>query len=446
MSKTTIIPPSEALTVEKGLPAAHSRPSKEKCEGKIGPNRDLATGVYRPRCSVVRLLVRQECQGTVPGYLHLIVRNLLRNRRRTVLTVFSMTVSLFLLGILLSVYAVFYQREPYGEQALRLVTRHRVSFLVALPEYYGERIRAVEGVEEVCIFTWFGGVYIDRRPEHMLPLVAVESDKIFRVRTESTLPPEQLAAFVRDRQGLALGRAVANRLGLKLGQRLTVQGDVYPVDLEFVVRAIYEGPDDIDAYFHWQYLQESLPRSYKGQVTAFSVRARTPQDVSRIAQAVDQQFRNAQQPTRTESEKAFMVSFIGMIGNIKLFLLSIAGAIVFTILLVAANTMAMSVRERIREIGVLKTLGFSSTSVLAMIMCESAIIAVLGGLFGVTLSYLATQALANEIVMYIQGFTMPLWGIPICMAVALILGLLSSLIPAAVAARITIADALRHTG
>ena len=135
-----------------------------------------------------------------------------------------------------------------------------------------------------------------------------------------------------------------------------------------------------------------------------------------------------------------------MIGNIKLFLLSIAGAIMFTILLVAANTMAMSVRERIREIGVLKTLGFSSTSVLAMIMSESAIIAVLGGLFGVTLSYLATQALANEIVIYIQGFTMPLWGVPICMAVALTLGLLSSVIPAAVAARITIADALRHGG
>ncbi len=357
-----------------------------------------------------------------------------------------MTVSLFLLGILLSVYAAFYQRESYGEQALRLVTRHRVSFLVALPEYYGDRIRAVEGVEEVCIFNWFGGVYIDRRPEHMLPLMAVEPDRVFRIRTESRLPPEQLEAFLRDRQGLALGRAVANRLGLKLGQRITVQGDVYPVDLELIVRAIYDGPDDIEAYFHWKYLQESLPQSYKGQVTTFSVRAGTPQDVPHIAQAVDEQFRNAPQPTRTETEKAFMVSFIGMIGNIKLFLLSIAGAIVFTILLVAANTMAMSVRERIREIGVLKTLGFSSTSVLAMIMGESAIIAVLGGLFGVTLSYLATQALANEIVMYIQGFTMPLWGIPICMAVALILGLLSSVIPAAVAARTTIADALRHTG
>ena len=288
--------------------------------------------------------------------------------------------------------------------------------------------------------------YIDRRPEHMLPLMAVEPNRVFRIRTESILPPEQREAFMRDRQGLALGRAVANRLSLKLGQRITVQGDTYPVDLELIVRAIYEGPDDIEAYFHWKYLQESLPPSYKGLVTTFSVRARTPRDVPRIAQAVDEQFRNSPQPTRTETEKAFMVSFIGMIGNIKLFLLSIAGAIMFTILLVAANTMAMSVRERIREIGVPKTLGFSSTSVLAMIMCESAIIAILGGLFGVTLSYLATQALANEIVMYIQGFTMPLWAIPICMAVALVLGLLSAVIPAAAAARTTIADALRHGG
>ena len=125
----------------------------------------------------------------MPGYLHLIVRNFLRNRRRIVLTVFSMTVSLFLLGILLSVYAAFYQRESYGEQAPRLVTRHPVSFLIALPEYYGERIRAVERVEEVCLFNWFGGVSIDRRPEHMLPLMAVEPNRVFRIRTESILRP-----------------------------------------------------------------------------------------------------------------------------------------------------------------------------------------------------------------------------------------------------------------
>jgi len=182
-------------------------------------------------------------------YIPFVFKNLLRNRRRTTLTALSMAVSLLLLGILLSVYATFFERESYEEQPLRLVTCHRVSFLVPLPQYYGDRIRQVEGVDEVCIFHWFGGTYIDRRPEHMLPLMAVEPEKVFRVRTESILQPDQLESFQRDRQGLALGKAVAQRLRLQLGDRIVVQGDIYPVDLELVVRAIYEGPDDLEPIF-----------------------------------------------------------------------------------------------------------------------------------------------------------------------------------------------------
>ena len=295
-------------------------------------------------------------------YIPFVFKNLLRNRRRTTLTALSMAVSLLLLGILLSVYAAFYQRESYEEQPLRLVTRHRVSFLVPLPQYYGDRIRRVDGVDEVCIFNWFGGTYIDRRPEHMLPLMAVEPDKIFRIRTESILPPDQLAAFQRDRQGLALGKAVARRLRLQLGDRIIVQGDVYPVDLELIVRVIYEGPDDIEAYFHWEYLQQSLSPGRRGEFSTFSVRLHAAEDASRVSKTIDDMFRNAPQPTRTETEKAFMLSFISMIGNIKLFLLSIATALVFTILLVNANSVAMSVRERVREVAVMKTLGFSPGS------------------------------------------------------------------------------------
>ena len=155
-------------------------------------------------------------------------------------------------------------------------------------------------------------------------------------------------------------------------------------------------------------------------------------------------FRNAPQPTRTETEKAFMLSFISMIGNIKLFLLSIATALVFTILLVNANSVSMSVRERTREVAVMKTLGFSTGSVLAMIVTESVIVSLVGGIAGVGLCYLATLAMANQIVMFIQGFALPLWGVPICLAAALSIGVLSSLAPAALAARMTITEALRQ--
>ncbi len=374
------------------------------------------------------------------------VKNLLRNRRRTILTILSVAVSILLLGVLLSVYATFYLREPYEEQPLRLVTRHRVAFGVPLPEYYGDRIRKIPGVAEVCIFDYFGGTYIDNRPQHVFARLAVEANKVFRIRTESIVPPDQLEAFLRDRQGLAVGKSVADRVGLHLGQRITVVGDIYPVTLELVVRAIYEGPDDLETYFHWEYLQQSLPPDRRGQVSTFSVRAESPEQVPRIARAIDEMFRNAPQPTKTETEKAFLVSFIGILGNIKLFLLSIAAAVVFTILLVAANSLAMSVRERTHEIAVMRTLGFTRSDVVGMVLSEATLIAAAGGLLGVILSYIATQFMANAMVGFFQGFALPLWGVPLCLTMAVLIGVLSALVPAAVAARVTITRALRFAG
>jgi putative ABC transport system permease protein len=379
-------------------------------------------------------------------YLPLTAKNLLRNRRRTILTVMSITVSLFLLGFLLTVYAAFYHRNEPEIRARRLITRHRVSLGQLMPEYYGDRIRAVEGVEAVSILNWFGGTYIDNRPEHMFPRFAVEADKVFLLMQEYKVPRDQLEAFLRDQQAIAVGRWVADKVGLKLGQRITIKGDVYPINPEFTVRAIFEGPDDNQAFFHWKYMQESLPKEWRGSAGIFSILVKTPRDVPRVAKAVDEMFRNAPEPTKTETEAAFNLAFVNQIGNIKLFLISIAGAIVFTIMLVSANTMAMTVRERIREIGVLKTLGFTTSTVLLMILLESLAVALTGGVLGVVLCYFATQALGDMMIVFLTGLTMPLWGIPICLGAALLIGLLSSLVPASMAARTTITDALRHAG
>jgi putative ABC transport system permease protein len=157
-------------------------------------------------------------------------------------------------------------------------------------------------------------------------------------------------------------------------------------------------------------------------------------------------FRNSPEPTKTESAAAFELSFVNQIGNIKLFLLSIAGAVVFTIILVSANTVAMSVRERIREIGVLKTLGFTSSIVLTMIIAEAVAMALLGGVLGVALCFVATKAMANVMVSFFSGFVLPLWGIPLCLAAAALIGFLSSVVPASIAARTEITEALRHAG
>lgn len=379
-------------------------------------------------------------------FLPLIIKNLLRNRRRTILTVLSVTVSLSLLGFLLTVYAAFYAPNRPEEQVLRLITRHRVSLAQSLPEYYGSRIKAIDGVEEVCIQNWFGGVYKDNRPENMFARFAVEPEKIFKVHPEYEVPPEQLRAFLKDRRALAVSQALAERHGFELGQRITIKGDIYPADLEFVIRTIFGGTEDPVSFFHWEYLQESIPEGWRGQAGVFTILARSPESVPKIAQAVDDMFRNSPQPTKTETEDAFQLSFVEQLGNIKLFLLSIGGAVVFTIILVSANTMAMSTRERIQEIGVLKTLGFTSPGVLALIVSESLAIAALGGALGVSLCFAGTQFLRNYLVGFFGNFAMPLWVVPICFAVAMLIGLFSSIVPAAVAANTRITDALRHAG
>ena len=379
-------------------------------------------------------------------YIPFTFRNLLRNRRRTVLTVLSVTISLFLLSLLFTVYATFYHREHTPEQARRLITRHKVSLTHILPEYYGSRIAAINGVEGVMIQNWFGGTYIDNRPEHMFARFAVEAEKLFEIYSGWKAPPEQIDAFLRDRQGLAVGKTIANQNNLTLGQRITIKGDIYPVDLELTVRAIFEGRDDAATFFHRIYLEEGLPEGYKGNAGVFVIQARSTEDMARIAREVDEMYRNAPQPTKTETAAAFELSFVNQLGNIKLFLLSIAGAVVFTILLVSGNTVAMSVRERIREIGVLKTLGFTSSAVLTMIVVEAVAMALLGGVLGVALCFAVTQAMRDMMVSFFTGFVMPVWGIPLCLAAAVLIGFCSSIIPASIAARTEITEALRHSG
>jgi len=229
------------------------------------------------------------------------------------------------------------------------------------------------------------------------------------------MPPEQKEAFLRDQQGMAVESSIAERLGFELGQRITIQGDIYPFDLELVIRAIFEAPNDQSTLFHYKYLQESMPEEWGNHAGLFTILARSPDDVPRIAQSVDEMFRNSPAPTKTETEDAFQESFVEEIGNIKLFLMCIAGAVMFTIILVSANTMAM-------------------------------LISAVGGMLSAGLSYVATQALGDLIVGFFAGFIMPLWGVPVCVAVALLIGFFSSVVPATLASKTKITDALRHSG
>lgn len=381
-------------------------------------------------------------------YGFLIWKNLRRNLRRSVLTVLSIAVSLFLVGVLLAVYATMYHREASEDSTLRMITRHKVSLTQALPYYYGDRIEEVAGVEILSPMNWFGGIYIDESPENFFARFAVDPERVFEIYAEYDIAPEQLEAFQRDRQAIAIGSTVAQRTGLKLGQRITIQGDIYPgFDPELTVRAIFQGPDDFQSFFHYKYLEEGVKEAIgHPQVGVFAMRIRSADDASRITQAVDDMFRNSPQPTKTETEAAFQLQFIEQLGNVKLFLLAIGAAVVFTMLMVSGNTIAMSVRERTREIGVLKTLGFPAPMVLNLVLGEAVAIALLGGLLGAGGAAALMKLLEGAMVQFFTGFFMPLWAVGVCMAVALVVGLASSSVPALLAARTNTVDALRHTG
>jgi putative ABC transport system permease protein len=382
-------------------------------------------------------------------YLPLIVKNCWRNRRRTSLTIVSIGVSMCLLGVLIAVYHALYLSDATPDQALRLVTRNHVSLTVPIPLFYRERIRQVSGVKQIMYSQWFGGVYKDARdPKNFFARFGVEPDKLFTIFSELKIPEDQKQAFIHDRTGTVIGRDLAKKFNFKVGDRITLIGDIYPGNLELTVRGIFESPRQSEIlYFDWAYVREGLPESRKGEVGTFDILCDNALLVPRIAKTIDDEFHNAPVQTRTESEQAFMLSFVGMLGNVKLFLASICAAVMFTILLVSGNTMAMSVRERVREVGVLKTLGFTGGNILFIILGEACAISIAGGLIGFLLSTVLMGGVqsspAGMFLPPIQRFDPSVASV--CILVALGIGLVSSFIPAWNASRTNIVEALRST-
>jgi putative ABC transport system permease protein len=382
-------------------------------------------------------------------YLPLILKNCWRNKRRTILTILSIGVSMCLLGVMISLFHAFYLADPPADEALRLVVRNKISLTVPIPLSYRDSIQRVPGVREVMIANWFQGTYRDNRdPKNMFARFAVEPEKLFTLYSEFKIPEDQKQAFIHDRTGCVIGRDVANNFNFKVGDKLHIIGDIYPGDYEFTIRGIFDAPRASTLmYLNKEYVDQGLPERRRGQVGIFYILIDKPENSSRIAQAVDEVFRNSTAQTKTESEQAFTVGFLSLLGNVKMFLLAISAAVMFTILLVSANTMAMSVRERVREVGVLKTLGFTPGTILQLILGEACAISVAGGAIGYLISTLLLRAVAHS---PFGGFlpTMQVFDIAVasvCIGAAAAIGLASSLVPAWNASRISIIEALRST-
>ena len=382
-------------------------------------------------------------------YLPLILKNCWRNRRRTLLTIASIGVSMCLLGVMAALYHAFYLSDPSPASAVRMVTRNRISLTVALPQSYLPRVKQVPGVQEVMMMNWFGGTYKDaREPKNNFARFGVEPEKLFNIFSELRIPEDQKKAFERERTACVIGRDIATAHGFQVGDRIHLMGDIYPGDFEFTIRGIFDSPNSSNVmYFNKEYIDQTLPERRRGLVGMLYIRIDNPADSARISEAVDDQFRNSTAQTKTESEQAFAVGFLAFFGNVKMLLMGISGAVMFTILLVSANTMAMSVRERVREVGVLKTLGFTPGAVLNLILGEAAGISVAGGCLGYLISVLLLGAMSKSpfggFLPPFQPFSIPVGAV--CVATAAIIGICSSLVPALSASRIPIVTALRST-
>jgi len=382
-------------------------------------------------------------------YLPLIAKNCWRNRRRTSLTIASIGISMCLLGVMMSMYHAFYMADPSPAQALRLITRNRVSLTVAIPLAYQQRILQVPGVREAMIYNWFGGTYKDSRdPKNQFARFAVEPEKLFKLYGEYQIPEDQKKAFERERTACVIGRDLQKTFNFHLGDRINITGDIYPGNFEFTIRGIFDSPTaSAVMYLNKEYVDQSLDERRRGMVGMYNILIDDPADSSRIASAVDGMFRNSTAETKTESEQAFVVGFLALLGNVKMFLMAIAAAVMFTVLLVSANTMAMSVRERVREVGVLKTLGFTPGAVLSLILGEACIISLGGGAIGFFISSFLMRGIAKS---PFGGFLPPLPlfepGVALtCLLTAAVIGMLSSLGPAWGASHIPIVQALRST-
>jgi len=378
-------------------------------------------------------------------YRHLIFANLFRKRIRTTLTLGSFAVALFLFGLLAAVRGAFNQgMEVAGVNRLDVV--NKVSIIQPLPISYLDKIGRIPGVTLVTHENWFGGVYQDER--NFFPQFAIEDETFRQMFPEFVVPDDQWNDFVADREGAIVGENLAERFHWKVGDRIPIKGTIFPGTWEFNIRGIYKGSrpqdDTTQFWFRYKYLEERENTYWKGLIGWYIVRIDNPDNATRVAGAIDDTFANSPWETKTETEKAFAAGFAKQAGNIEFLLVSIGSVVFFTLLLVTGNTMAIAVRERMRELAVLKAVGFSDSFVLSLVLGESLLLAAIGGGLGLALCKLVTPLLAKLLVGLLPYFYLAPIAIVSGLLVTLIVGTAAGILPAWSAMRLRVVDALRR--
>lgn len=377
----------------------------------------------------------------------LVTRNLLRNRRRTILTLGSVAAFFFLFSLLAATYRYLgASSRDYDSLAQVMIVTSRVSpSQIPVPRSYEAQIARIPGVDGVSPFVTFDAHYGGE--DAFMVAFPCHPDVLFKIFTAMHVPGDQRQAYINEKVALIAGRKTADKYGWKLGDHVSLTSPGHEVTMDLVLRAIYTNPADEGVLaFHWDYFQDMRPRGAEGAV--YWVVARTSEDVPRVMKGIDAMFRHGPVETQTQTMKQFMLDFLGKMGNVKLILLSVSTAVVFAVLLIVATTMAMSIRERTTELAVLRALGFRTAQVLGLLTAESLLMTFGGAAAGCLAGWGVTRLLANyRIGGWVQArIEIDFATLGALAAVAAGISLLSTLLPAYRASRMSIAQCLRFVG
>ncbi|HQA09054.1 FtsX-like permease family protein [Zoogloea sp.] len=381
------------------------------------------------------------------SFFRLVALNAWRHRLRSGLTVLGMVVAILAFGLLGTVVDAWYAGAN-GAAANRLITRSSISLVFPLPLTYKDRIRAVDGVRDLSWANWFGGIY--KEPKNFFPQFAVDGESYFRIYPEFIVDERQMRDFLRDRKGCIVGRKLADTHGFKVGDTLTLKGTIYAGNWDFVIRGIYDGAskstDRSQMFFHWAYLNETVKARLPGRadnVGVFIVEVDSADRVATVSRSIDREFVNSRAETLTETEKAFALGFVAMTEAIVVAIRIVSYLVIFIIMAVMANTMSMTARERTAEYATLKALGFSPGFVAALICGESLMLALVGGLVGILLTFPVAAAFAAKMGTLFPVFNVSQSTVLLQVGCALAVGIVAALLPMRRVARLSIVDGLR---
>src|SRR5436190_3353410 len=377
----------------------------------------------------------------------LVLRNAFRHRLRTTLTVIGIIVAITAFGLLRTIVDAWYAGANASSSA-RLVTRSSVSLVFSLPLNYAPKIRQVPGVSSVAWANWFGGVYVSER--NFFPQFAISGGSYLDVYPEFLLPDAERKAFLADRVGAIAGRKLADKYGWKVGDQIPLRGTIYPGTWTFTLRGIYDGAesgtDTSTFFFHFDYLNESIKRLYPrrgDQAGVFIEQLRNPEEAAAVSEAIDTTFRNSLAETLTETEKAFQLGFVAMSEAILLAIQAVSYVVIVIIMAVMANTMAMTARERYGEYATFKALGFGGGFVALLIFGESLLIAAIGGVAGIALTFPLANAFREALGTFFPIFYVSDQTLTLQLGAALVVGIVAAVFPAWRASRLPVVEGLR---